>query len=101
MADVLVEEKSGLPIELAVEEADVIAEGPLAELFGLEDDALTGCHLEKDFVGTFGGNVAILIELQVDSALWHNVSISLTDEYRLRTSSILRAIESRLSQEKE
>ena len=75
LADVLVEEKGDLPVELAMEETDVIAEGSLTEFLGLENDALAGCYLEKDFVGAFRGNVAVLIELQVDSALCSDISI--------------------------
>ena len=101
MADVLVEEKCGLPIEFAVEETDVVAEGSLAELLGLEDDALAGCYLEEDFIGTFGGNVAILIELQVNSALYPGISISFVNDEWCLTSSIFRTIKSCLSQEEE
>ena len=68
MANVLVEEKGGLPVELAVEETDIVAKGSLAEFLGLEDDALAGCYLEEDFVGAFASDVAVLVELQVDNA---------------------------------
>ena len=75
MANILVEKKGGLPVELAVEETDVVSERSLAEFLGLEDDALTGCYLKEDFVGAFASDVAVFIELQVDSALCSGISI--------------------------
>ena len=80
LADILVEEKGSLPVKLAVEETDVVSERSLAEFLGLEDDALAGCYLEEDFVCTFASDVAVLIELQMNSALYSIISTSLVND---------------------